>query len=60
MWAVLEQVAVVSTQVILGAFGLMAVMIVLALLIVLHNVPPKHRAKIIRSLAELMAFWRKR
>jgi hypothetical protein len=60
MWAVLEQVAVAAPQIFLYVVGLVAAMILLALVISLRKAEAAERPEIIRALAELMAFWRKR
>jgi hypothetical protein len=60
MWAVLEQVAVAAPQIFLYVVGLMVVMILLSLVVSLHKAEAAERPEIIRALAELMAFWKKR
>ncbi|MFF3140424.1 hypothetical protein ACFVRU_01495 [Streptomyces sp. NPDC057927] len=60
MWAVLEQVAVAAPQIFLYVVGLMVVMILLSLVISLRKAEASERPKIIRALADLMAFWKKR
>ncbi|MGW2932053.1 hypothetical protein ACWGQ5_41675 [Streptomyces sp. NPDC055722] len=60
MWTVLEQVAVAAPQLILYAVGLFVVMILLSLLISLRQAEAAERPEIIRALADLMAFWKKR
>ncbi|WP_411150787.1 hypothetical protein [Streptomyces sp. A30] len=60
MWAVLEQVAVAAPQIFLYVVGLLVVMILLSLVVSLHKAEAAERPEIIRALAELMAFWKKR
>lgn len=60
MWAVLEQVAIAAPQIFLCVVGLLAVMIILSLVISLHKAEASERPEIIRALADLMAFWKKR
>ncbi|MFJ9538764.1 hypothetical protein ACIRPX_16035 [Streptomyces sp. NPDC101225] len=60
MWAVLEQVAIAAPQLFLIALALLVVMILLALIISLKSSNAAQRPEIIRALAELMAFWRRR
>ncbi|WP_030601571.1 hypothetical protein [Streptomyces fulvoviolaceus] len=60
MWAVLEQVAVAAPQIFLHVVGLLVVMILLSLVVSLHKAEAAGRPEIIRALAELMAFWKKR
>lgn len=60
MWAVLEQVAIGAPQILLYVVGLLVVMILLALVISLRNAEAAQRPEIIRALADLMAFWKKR
>ncbi|MFD9442119.1 hypothetical protein [Streptomyces sp. NPDC060001] len=60
MWAVLEQVAVAAPQIFLYAIGLFVVMILLSLVISLRNAEANQRPEIIRALADLMAFWKKK
>jgi len=60
MWAVLEQVAVAAPQIFLYTVGLFVVMILLSLVISLRKAEAEQRPEIIRALADLMAFWKKR
>ncbi|MFE3144775.1 hypothetical protein [Streptomyces scopuliridis] len=60
MWAVLEQVAIAAPQIFLYVIALFAVMILLALVISLRKAEAAERPEIIRALAELMAFWKRR
>ncbi|MFE7853734.1 hypothetical protein [Streptomyces sp. NPDC057403] len=60
MWAVLEQVAIAAPQLFLIALALLVAMILLALIISLKSTDADQRPEIIRALAELMAFWRRR
>jgi uncharacterized membrane protein len=60
MWAVLEQVAVGAPWLLLCFVGMIAFAIILALLISLREAEAQERPEIIRALAELMHFWRKR
>ncbi|MFB6715789.1 MULTISPECIES: hypothetical protein [unclassified Streptomyces] len=60
MWAVLEQVAITAPQIFLYVIALFAVMILLSLVISLRKAEAAERPEIIRALAELMAFWKKR
>jgi hypothetical protein len=60
MWTVLEQVAAAAPQLFLYVVGLFVVMILLSLAISLRQAEPSERPEIIRALADLMAFWKKR
>lgn len=60
MWAVLEQVAMAAPQILLYVIGLFVVMILLSLVISLRRAEAAERPEIIRALADLMAFWKKR
>lgn len=60
MWAVLEQFAVAAPQMFLFVIALFVAMILLALLIALRKSEAGDRPEIIRALADLMAFWRRR
>ncbi|MFD1657319.1 hypothetical protein ACFSL4_03490 [Streptomyces caeni] len=60
MWTVLEQVAVAAPQLFLYTIGLFVVMILLSLVISLRRAEASERPEIIRALADLMAFWKKR
>ncbi|WP_055491412.1 hypothetical protein [Streptomyces sp. TP-A0356] len=60
MWAVLEQVAAAAPQLFLYVVGLFVVMILLSLVISLRQAEASARPEIIRALADLMAFWKKR
>ncbi|MGW2515021.1 hypothetical protein ACWC0A_37765 [Streptomyces scopuliridis] len=60
MWAVLEQVAIAAPQIFLYVIALFAVMILLSLVISLRKAEAAERPEIIRALAELMAFWKRR
>ncbi|MEU8706305.1 hypothetical protein [Streptomyces sp. NPDC048565] len=60
MWAVLEQVAIAAPQIFLYVIALFAVMILLSLIISLHKAEAAERPEIIRALADLMAFWKRR
>ncbi|MFD9813966.1 hypothetical protein [Streptomyces sp. NPDC059080] len=40
--------------------GLLALMVLLALVIALRRTEAEHRPEIIRALADLMGFWRRR
>ncbi|MFC3231897.1 hypothetical protein CP967_31340 [Streptomyces nitrosporeus] len=60
MWAVLEQVASGAPEIFLYVVGLFVVMILTSLVISLHKAEATERPEIIRALADLMAFWRKR
>ncbi|MEU6368827.1 hypothetical protein ABZ876_24570 [Streptomyces sp. NPDC046931] len=60
MWAVLEQVAGAAPQLFLYAVALFVVMILLALVITLRQADASERPEIIRALADLMAFWKRR
>jgi len=60
MWAVLEQVAMVAPQIFLYVIVLFVVMILLSLIISLRKADAAQRPEIIRALAELMGFWKKR
>ncbi|MEV5978477.1 hypothetical protein [Streptomyces sp. NPDC052114] len=60
MWAVLEQVAVATPMIFLYVVGLFVVMILLSLVISLRRADAAERPEIIRALADLMAFWKKR
>ncbi|MFF4213475.1 hypothetical protein ACFYZE_29835 [Streptomyces sp. NPDC001796] len=60
MWSVLEQVAVAAPQLFVYAVGLFVAMILLALAISLRQAEASQRPEIIRALADLMAFWKKR
>lgn len=60
MWAVLEQVAAGAPQIFLYVIGLFVVMILMSLVIALRRAEAAERPEIIRALAELMAFWKRR
>ncbi|MEV7657877.1 hypothetical protein AB0O39_27380 [Streptomyces anulatus] len=60
MWAVIEQVAAGAPQVFLHVVGLFVVMILMSLVIALRRAEAAERPEIIRALAELMAFWKRR
>ncbi|MGC9542711.1 hypothetical protein [Streptomyces sp. UG1] len=60
MWAVLEQVTVAAPQIFLYVAGLLAVVILLSLVICLRKAEASERPEIIRALADLMSFWKKR
>ncbi|MEU7580934.1 hypothetical protein AB0B50_25400 [Streptomyces sp. NPDC041068] len=60
MWAVLEQVAVATPTIFLYVVGLFVAMILLSLVISLRRADAAERPEIIRALADLMAFWKKR
>ncbi|MFE9097530.1 hypothetical protein [Streptomyces sp. NPDC007264] len=60
MWTVLEQVAVAAPQLFFCTIGLFVVMILLSLAISLRRAEASERPEIIRALADLMAFWKKR
>ncbi|GHK05719.1 hypothetical protein ACWEWI_32955 [Streptomyces sp. NPDC003753] len=60
MWSVLEQVAVAAPQLFVYAVGLFVAMILLSLAISLRQAEASQRPEIIRALADLMAFWKKR
>lgn len=60
MWVVLEQVAAGAPIVFLYVVGLFVVMILMSLVISLRRADAAERPEIIRALAELMAFWKKR
>ncbi|AJE39585.1 MULTISPECIES: hypothetical protein [Streptomyces] len=60
MWTVLELMATSAPQLFLYVVGLFVVMILLSLLISLRRAEASERPEIIRALADLMAFWKKR
>ncbi|MFJ3824049.1 hypothetical protein [Streptomyces nodosus] len=60
MWTVLELMASSAPQLFLYVVGLFVVMILLSLLISLRRAEASERPEIIRALADLMAFWKKR
>ncbi|WP_328846965.1 hypothetical protein [Streptomyces sp. NBC_00258] len=60
VWAVLEQIAVGTPWLLLCVIGMIALAILLSLLISLRNAETQERPEIIRALAELMHFWRRR
>ncbi|MFF3906055.1 hypothetical protein ACFYZJ_08590 [Streptomyces sp. NPDC001848] len=60
MWSVLEQVAVAAPHLFVYAVGLFVAMILLSLAISLRQAEASQRPEIIRALADLMAFWKKR
>ncbi|MBV7247931.1 hypothetical protein [Streptomyces sp. MW-W600-10] len=60
MWAVFEQVAAGAPQILLYIIGLLVVMILLSLAIALRQAEASERPEIIRALADLMAFWKRR
>lgn len=60
MWAVLEQMAMAAPQLFLYAVGLLVAMVLLSLVISLRQAEAAERPEIIRALADLMAFWKKR
>ncbi|MFC3578187.1 hypothetical protein ACFOZ0_34010 [Streptomyces yaanensis] len=52
--------AVAAPQLFLYAVGLLVAMVLLALVISLRQADASQRPEIIRALADLMAFWKKR
>ncbi|MGW5367827.1 hypothetical protein ACWER6_20765 [Streptomyces sp. NPDC004009] len=60
MWAVLEQAAIGAPWLLLCFVTVVALSILAALLISLREAEAQERPEIIRALAELMHFWRKR
>ncbi|MFI9650352.1 hypothetical protein ACIHAA_29300 [Streptomyces sp. NPDC052040] len=60
MWAVVEQMAGVAPQLFLYVVALFVIMILLALVISLRQAAASERPEIIRALADLMAFWKRR
>ncbi|MER5501335.1 hypothetical protein ABT096_29600 [Streptomyces sp. NPDC002561] len=60
MWPVLEQVAIAAPQIFLYVIVLFVAMIVLSLVISLRKAETAERPEIIRALADLMAFWKRR
>ncbi|MFF1368353.1 hypothetical protein OG280_24995 [Streptomyces virginiae] len=59
-WAVMQELAITGPNVLLAFFALLVFMFLAALVIALRNAEPGHRPEIIRALAELMAFGKKR
>ncbi|WP_432157805.1 MULTISPECIES: hypothetical protein [unclassified Streptomyces] len=60
MWAVLEQVALAAPQIFLCVIVSFVLMILLSLVIALRKAEASERPEIIRALADLMAFWKRR
>ncbi|MFJ6459481.1 hypothetical protein ACIQM0_00125 [Streptomyces sp. NPDC091387] len=60
MWAVMQDLAISTPYVLLAFVGLLMLMFLASLIIALHNATASERPEIIRALAELMAFWKKR
>ncbi|MEU8701547.1 hypothetical protein AB0C61_28580 [Streptomyces sp. NPDC048680] len=60
MWAVMQDLAISTPYVLLAFVGLLMLMFLASLIIVLRNATASERPEIIRALAELMAFWKKR
>lgn len=60
MWAMLEPIAVSAPMLALYIVLAFVAMFLLALVISLRGAEPATRPEIIRALAELMRFWRRR
>lgn len=60
MWAVMQELAISGPCVLLAFVVLLVVMMLSALVIALRDAEPGHRPEIIRALAELMSFWKRR
>jgi len=60
VWAVVQDLAISGPYVLLAFAALLAVMLLAALAIALRDAEPGHRPEIIRALAELMSFWKRR
>ncbi|MEU6218560.1 hypothetical protein ABZ845_13725 [Streptomyces sp. NPDC047022] len=60
MWTTLEQMAAAAPQLFLYVVGLFVAMILLSLVISLRQTAASERPEIIRALADLMTFWKKR
>jgi hypothetical protein len=60
VWAVLELIAANAPMMLVYAIGLIAAAILLSLMISLRKAGAEVRPEIIRALADLMHFWRKR
>ncbi|WP_327361142.1 hypothetical protein [Streptomyces sp. NBC_01296] len=56
----MQELAITGPNVMLAFFALLVFMFLAALVIALRNAEPGHRPEIIRALAELMAFWKRR
>lgn len=60
MWAVMQELALAAPQMLLYFLALFVVMFLASLLIALRRSEAGERPEIIRALADLMAFWRRR
>lgn len=60
MWAVLEQLSVSAPKLLVSVIGIFVGMLLLSLAISLRDADAHERPEIIRALAELMSFWRRR
>ncbi|MER6024509.1 hypothetical protein ACFYOV_32425 [Streptomyces sp. NPDC005931] len=56
----MQELAISGPYVLLAFVALLAVMMLSALVIALRDAEPGHRPEIIRALAELMSFWKRR
>ncbi|MFI9779729.1 hypothetical protein ACIHCV_34395 [Streptomyces sp. NPDC051956] len=56
----MQDLAATAPMALIYFVGLFTLMILLSLIISLRNTQAEHRPEIIRALAELMAFWRKK
>ncbi|KIZ14501.1 hypothetical protein SNA_36135 [Streptomyces natalensis ATCC 27448] len=60
MWAVMQELAMSAPQALIYFVALLALMLLLALVITLRKTEAEHRPEIIRALADLMSFWRRK
>lgn len=60
MWSALQELATSAPKMLVYVFALFALVILLGLAIALRRAPAECRPEIIRALADLLAFWRRR
>jgi type III secretory pathway component EscR len=60
MWAVMQELAVAAPQMLLYCLALFVAMFVMTVVIALRKTQASERPEIIRALADLMAFWRRK